>query len=310
MTSLPDKNKKKLIIVDGNHLVHRAFYAIRAPLKTSAGEPTNAIYGFASMILNILERDEPDYFIVTFDEHGPTFRHEMHDGYKGTRTKAPDELYAQIPRIKEMLTAFNVDVFSKPQYEADDVMGTLARRAEKMDIESYLVSGDMDLLQLVSDHIFVAFPHKGYKEPIIYDAERVYKKYHIHPDQVTDYKALVGDSSDNIKGVPGIGPKGACKMLADYQHLDNIYEHLDELPAGLRDKMLSGQEDAYFSKSLATIMTDIPIEFKLDSAAIELLDFGGLFRFFDRMEMKSLQNRLRKTIPEDRLADKAQLSLF
>jgi DNA polymerase-1 len=293
------KGEKRFVVIDGNHLIHRAFHAIQAPLKTSKGEQTNAIYGFASMLLNILDLEKPEYIALTFDEKAPTFRHEAHAEYKGTRAKAPDELYAQIPRIKQMIEKFKVPIFSKEGFEADDMMGTLAVKAQKEGITTYLITGDRDLFQLISPNIYVVFPHKGYKEPDVYDDEKVYAKYGIHPNQVADYKALVGDVSDNIKGVDGIGPKGASDLLQKYKTLDGIYEHLDELTETTRHKLVADKEAAYFAQSLTKIVTDVPCDFEKEKAETRHLDYNGLLRFFEEMEMKSLYARLKKVMPPD-----------
>ena len=298
------------MVIDGNHLIHRAFYAIQNPLKTSSGEQTNAVYGFASMLINIIEIEKPDYIAMTFDEHAPTFRHEMHEDYKGTRQKAPDELYAQIPRIKEMVEAFDMPIYSKEGYEADDMMGTLAKEAEQQGMEVYIVTGDMDAMQLITPHVRVAFPHKGYRDPIIFDRQRVKEKYGIEPEQVVDYKAMMGDTSDNIKGVPGIGPKGALQLLSEYGDLDGIYDHIDEIKGGLHDKLVDGKEDAYFSQKMARIVTDVPNGFKKEDTDLMTLDYLGLDRFFEKMEMKSLRNRLKKITPEDKQQPEGQMSMF
>ncbi len=304
------EGEKRFVVIDGNHLIHRAFYAIQNPLKTSSGEQTNAIFGFASMLLNIIEAEKPDYMAVTFDEKAPTFRHEKHEGYKATRKKAPDELYSQIPRIREMVKCFNMPIYSKEGFEADDMMGTLAKKADKEGIITYLVTGDMDLLQMIEPHIFVVFPHKGYREPIVYNAEKVYEKYHIYPNQVVDYKALVGDTSDNIKGVDGIGPKGASDLLGKYKTLDGIYEHLDEISENHRNKLVKDENVAYFAQSLAQIVTDVPCDYKKEDTAIDKLDYLGLQKFFEEMEMNSLQRRLKKMAPSDKLTPENQMSLF
>lgn len=302
--------EKRFVIIDGNHLIHRAFYAIQNPLKTSSGEQTNAIYGFASMLLNIIDAEAPDYLAMTFDEKAPTFRHEVHEGYKATRIKAPDELYSQIPRIHEMVRSFNIPIYSKEGYEADDMMGTLALKAQEEGITSFIVTGDMDMLQLVNGNVFVVFPHKGYKEPLLYDKEGVFKKYQIHPNQVVDYKALVGDTADNIKGVEGVGPKGASHLLTQYKTLDGIYEHLDEIPDTMRTKLINGRESAFFSRHLAEIVTSVPCDFKKEDTEIDKLNYLGLQKFFEEMEMKSLKKRLEKMVPADRLTDEDQMSIF
>ena len=302
--------KKRFVVIDGNHLIHRAFYAIQNPLKTSFGEQTNAVYGFASMLINIIELEDPDYIAMTFDEKAPTFRHEMHEDYKGTRQKAPDELYAQIPRIHEMVEAFDMPIYSKEGYEADDMMGTLAKEASAMGMEVYIVTGDMDAMQLITPDIRVAFPHKGYRDPIIYDRQRVLDKYGITPEQVVDYKALMGDTSDNIKGVEGIGPVGAVKLLKEYGTLDGIYEHLNEISGGVHDKLVNGKGDAYFSQKMARIVTDVPNGFKKEDTDIMSLDYLGLDRFFEMMEMKSLRGRLKKITPPEKEQPADQMTMF
>ena len=310
MNKREKEHRKRFVVIDGNHLIHRAFYAIQNPLKTSSGEQTNAIYGFASMLINIIELEDPDHIAMTFDEKAPTFRHEMDEDYKGTRQKAPDELYAQIPRIREMVEAFDMPIYSKEGYEADDMMGTLAREASAMGMEVYIVTGDMDAMQLITPNIRVAFPHKGYRDPIIYDRQRVIDKYSITPEQVVDYKALMGDTSDNIKGVEGIGPVGAVKLLKEYGTLDGIYEHLDEINGALHDKLAAGKENAYFSQKMARIVTDVPNGFKPEDTDIMSLDYLGLDRFFEMLEMKSLRPRLKKITPPEKEQPKEQMSMF
>jgi len=298
------------VVIDGNHLIHRAYHAIQSPLKTSGGEQTNAIYGFASMLLNIIEIEKPDYIAMTFDEKAPTFRHELAEDYKGTRQKAPDELYAQIPRIKEMVNAFKMPIYSKEGFEADDMLGTLAREASEMGMEVYIVTGDMDAMQLITPNVRVAYPHKGYREPIIYDRHRVKEKYGIEPEQIADYKAMMGDSSDNIKGVPGIGPKGAAQLLSKYGSLEGIYEHIDEIDGGLHDKLVAGKEDAFFCQKMCRIVTDVPNGFKKEDAELSELDYLGLDRFFETMEMKSLRGRLKKMTPDKKQVGEGQMSMF
>ncbi len=302
--------EKRFVIIDGNNLIHRAFHAIQAPLKTSAGEQTNAIYGFASILLNIIEAEKPDYMALTFDEKAPTFRHEASEEYKAKRVKAPDELYTQIPRIREMISRFKIPIFVKEGFEADDMMGTLARLAEKENMTTYIVTGDMDALQLVSPHTFVVFPHKGYREPIVYDKKKVVEKYGITPEQVIDFKALMGDHSDNIKGVEGIGPVGAVKLLSQYNNLDGIYAHLGEIKGGIHNKLEKGREDAYFAQKMARIVTDVPCDFKKDEAAFSTLDFRGLGKFFEEMEMGSLKKRLQKITPDEQSVGEGQMTMF
>jgi len=299
-----------LIIIDGNHLIHRAFYAIQNPLINSKGEQTNAVYGFAGMLMNIIEIERPQYIAMTFDEKAPTFRHEAYKEYKGTRKKSPDELKAQIPRIHELVKSFNMPIFSKVGYEADDLMGTLALEAEKEGLMTYIVTADMDTFQLITPNTYVASPFKGYREAILFDAEKVYKKHGIYPDKVIDYKALVGDPGDNIKGVDGIGPKRAITLLDEYRTLDGIYDNLDQIPDKLKEKLINDRESAYFSKMLATIVTDVECDFNKEDLVIDRLDYLGLDRFFEEIESKSLRNRLKKIMPEGKQVAEDQMSLF
>jgi len=301
---------ERLVIIDGNHLIHRAFHAIQSPLKTSWGEQTNALYGFGSMLLNILDAEKPDYLALTFDEKAPTFRHDEHEGYKATRAKAPDELHAQIPRVREMMQALQVPIFSQEGFEADDLIGTLATHAKKKGLMVFIVTGDRDALQLINDHVFVVFPHKGYKDPEVMDRQKVIHKFGVTPEQIVDYKALMGDSSDNIKGVEGIGPKNAVKLLQEYGSLDGIYAHLDEINGGNYDKLASGRDAAYFSQRMARIVCDVPIDFDSEKTRVSKLDFAGLKRFFETMEMRSLAKRLQSFINEKAPLSSGQMSLF
>ena len=277
---------------------------------TSSGEQTNAIFGFMSMLLNIIEHEQPDHIAMTFDEAAPTFRHDMHSEYKGTRKKAPDELYAQIPRIREMVKSFNMPIYSKVGYEADDMMGTLAKEAAELGMEAFIVTGDMDAMQLITPNISVVVPHKGYKDPLVFDRQKVQDKYGIEPAQVVDYKALMGDSSDNIKGVEGIGPVGASKLLVAYGTLDGIYEHIDEVKGGIHDRLVAGKKDAYFSQTMARIVTDVPNDFDTVDTDFDTLDYMGLDRFLESLEMKSLRGRLKRMTPTDKQQPEAQMSMF
>jgi DNA polymerase-1 len=192
------------------------------------------------------------------------------------------------------------------------MMGTLAKKAQKEGIMTCIVTGDMDMLQLIEDgDITVVFPHKGYREPTLYTSDKVFDKYGIHPNQVVDYKALMGDSSDNIKGVEGIGPKGASTLLSEYKTLDGIYEHIEDIASEkMRERLIRGQDSAYFSQTLARIVTDVPCDFKKEDMVIDRLDYLGLKRFCETMEMKSLERRLLKAVPPEKLQSKEQMSMF
>ena len=197
--------RKKLVLIDGNALVHRAFHALaQANLTSPNGEPTGAIYGFAVMLLNVYTKLRPDYIAVAFDTAAPTFRHQEYEAYKATRIKAPQELYDQIPRIQELVTTFNIPMFMKDGFEADDIVGTLARQAPE-NVDTYIATGDMDAMQLVDNHTFIYAPRKGFSDIVIYGSREVETAKGIKPTQVVDFKGLRGDPSDNIPGVPGIG---------------------------------------------------------------------------------------------------------
>lgn len=308
---------EKLFLIDGNHLVHRSFYAIR-PLFTRSGEQTNAIFGFFSILLNLIEREKPKYLAVTFDEKAPTFRHLEHKDYKATRTKAPDELYTQIPMIKEVLKAFDIPFYSKEGFEADDLLGTFSRQANQQNIQSFIITGDHDALQLVDDdRIFVVFPHKGYREPIIFNEEKVYEKFGVTPKQMIDYKGLCGDSSDNLKGVRGIGPKGAQKLIQTYGNIENIYNNLEELKGKEKEKLENDRESAFQCKQLATIILDVPMKLEVEACHLHDFDLAKLTETLERFELFSIKNRITKMLkPNQNIstkkkeAGKEQMTIF
>lgn len=285
---------KKIILIDGNAVIHRAFHAI-PPFKTSKGEQINAVYGFSSILLNLLNYNTPDYIAVSFDMKGPTFRHKEYKEYKATRKKAPDELYSQIPRIKSIVKAFEIPIYEIEGFEADDVLGTLAKQIEKEeDIKTYIFTGDMDTLQLVNEKTVVLSPARGVKEPIIYDVQKVLSKYGLKPSQIPDMKGLQGDSSDNIKGVAGVGAKTAKVLLQKYGNLENIYDHLDEITGRVHDNLENDRENAFFSRRLATIVTNVPIELDLEGCHTHKYDKDKVLALFAELEFKTLMGRLTK----------------
>ncbi|MBI4975353.1 hypothetical protein HZC20_01625 [Candidatus Peregrinibacteria bacterium] len=230
---------------------------------------------------------------ISFDLKGKTFRHEEYKDYKATRVKAPDELYAQFPRIKELVRDFGIPIYEIEGFEADDVLGTLAKQAEKeKDIYSYIVTGDMDTLQLVTDKTKVLSTVKGLTETVIYDIPKVLGKYGISPSQVPDLKGLKGDASDNIKGVAGIGEKTATALLQKFGNLENIYEHLDEINGAVHGKLEKGKESAFLSRRLATIVVDVPVQFVLEKCAVKKFQKEKLISLFTELEFKSLIAKL------------------
>ncbi|MBU1992379.1 MAG: 5'-3' exonuclease H3TH domain-containing protein [Patescibacteria group bacterium] len=282
---------EKLVLIDGNAIVHRAFHAL-PPFKTKKGELVNAVYGFTSMLLNILLNEEPDYIAVSFDKAKKTFRHEKYEDYKATRIKAPQELYDQFPKIKELVETFNIPIYEIDGYEADDVLGTLAKQAEKEDIKTYIMTGDLDTLQLVTDKTFVLTPFKGFKETIKYDYQKVMAKYGLSPSQIPDLKGLMGDSSDNIPGVYGIGEKTAISLLQKYKSIDGVYENLDEITGAVHDKLEAGKDKGFFSRELATIVLDVPLKLDLGACRAHNFDYSKIKELFKELEFHSLIKRL------------------
>ena len=249
---------KKLVLIDGHSILNRAFYGV-PDLTNSEGTHTGAVYGFLNIMFRIVDEDKPDNLIVTFDEHAPTFRHLKYSEYKGTRKPMPEELREQVPLIKQMLAAMNVMVVSKEGLEADDLLGTLAKEAEKKGFEVSLVSGDRDLLQIASDHIKIRIPKtkKGGTEIEDYHASDVQALYGLTPDQFIQLKALMGDTADNIPGVPKVGEKTALELMHEYGSIDSIYEHIDEIKKNaIRESLRENRELADLSLFLATIKTD------------------------------------------------------
>lgn len=284
---------EKLVLIDGHSILNRAFYGI-PDLTNSQGLHTNAVYGFLNIMLKILEEEQPDYLTVAFDVKQPTFRHEMYKEYKGTRKAMPDELRQQVPVIQDVLRAMNVPVIMQGGYEADDILGTIAIRAQKEGKEVSLVSGDRDLLQLASEHILIRIPKtkRGGTEIENYHTEDVIEKYGITPKQVIDLKGLMGDSADNIPGVPGIGEKTAGKILAAFPSLEEAYENIEAVePKRARELLRANKELAFLSKELATIKTDCPVDFSFEAAKYENLFTEEAFEWIKKLELKSLEKR-------------------
>ena len=290
---MPQQDPARLVLIDGHGLAYRMFFAIRQNLSTRQGEPTNATYGFTRALLSLLNSDDPpEYLAVSFDT-GRTFRDDLYPEYKGTREKMPDQLQIQIGRIQEVLEALNIPVLVADGYEADDVLGTIARQAEEEGLQTVIITGDRDLLQLVDEHTLVQLPGRRSGEVQVFDEEAVRKAYGLSPDQLVDFKALVGDKSDNIPGVPGIGEKTATRLLQQYGTLDNIYAHLDEISsARVRNALENGREQAYLSQKLARIVRDVPIEFDPEACRTRGYDRDRVVEVFRKLEFQSLLKQL------------------
>ncbi len=291
--------KKKFIIIDGNALLHRAWHALPPTLQTKSGEIVNAVYGFTMILLKVLKDLKPDYLAVTFDLRAPTFRHKEYKEYKATRIKQPDELYAQIPKVKEVVRAFNLPIYEKEGFEADDVIATLVKDKSVQDLLTIIVTGDLDTLQLVDRNTEVYTMHKGISDTLTYDIAEVKHRFDgLTPEQMVDYKALRGDPSDNIPGVKGIGEKGAITLLKEFKTLDNLYKNLEakKIPDRYRHLLKEYKKEALMSKGLAQLITDVPIKFKLEDAKVIAYDVGKVIPLFQELEFKSLINKLPKDL--------------
>lgn len=303
-------------LIDGHALAYRAFFALSSSggtgFVTRQGEPTAGVYGFTSILLRILDQEHPPYLAVAFDT-GRTFRDDLFPDYKATRAKMPDELRPQIERIRQLVDAFNIPRLEIEGYEADDVLGSAAYRLADQGLGVKIITGDRDLLQLVGPRVIVNLPGKSLSDSRDYLPEDVVAFLGVRPDQVVDYKALVGDKSDNIPGVAGIGEKTAVSLLHTYDNLDNLYAHLAELPAGVAKKLEAGREAAYLSRKLAAIVTDLDIVIDLEAARTENFDPTRVEALFRELEFRSLFGRLQALQRADRLGmgqSGQQLSLF
>ena len=286
------RQRPLLVLLDGHSLAYRAFHALPPDLRTSRGELTNATYGFASMLLTVLRDFSPDYMAVSFDV-GRTFRHDMFAGYKATRPETPENFHRQVERIKELVDAFHIPVVVLEGYEADDVIGTLARQAEAQGMDVLIVTGDTDAFQLVSPHVRVMTSGRRFSDIIIYDEERIRQRYGVSPSQLVDFKALVGDKSDNIPGVPGIGQKTAAKLLQTYGSLEGIYEHLDEIkPDRVRKALAEHKETVFLVRDLVRIRTELPLRLDPDQFRRRDYDRERVLALFRELEFRSLLQRL------------------
>lgn len=284
--------KSKLVLIDGHALAYRAYHALPDDLTTSKGELTNAVYGFTSMLLNVLEEEQPTHIAVTFDK-GRTFRHEIYEEYKAHRAKMPDELRTQMDRVRKVVQALDIPIYEKEGYEADDVLGTLARQGEEQGVETLIVTGDMDLLQLVDRHTRVLTSRWRFSDTVIYDVDGVEERYDgLEPDQLVDYKALMGDKSDNIPGVYGVGEKTATKLLKKYGALDEVYAHLNEVSTRFRRRLEEGRTQAFLSRELAKIDRDVPVALDLEACRVRTFDYDEVLDVFHELEFKSLIDRL------------------
>ena len=292
---------EKILLIDGHSILNRAFYGI-PDLTNSEGRHTGAVYGFLNILFRILDEEKPDYLTVAFDVHEPTFRHKIYSQYKGTRKPMPSELREQVPLIQEMLTAMGIKIVSKGGYEADDLLGTLARKSEQKGMNVTILSGDRDLLQLATEKVMIRLPKTSKGKTTIEDfhGEQVLEKYQVTPPQIIDLKALMGDSADNIPGIPGVGEKTATKLIVQYGSIENAHDHLEEIkPNKAKESLRDHYDLAQLSKTLATINTDSPLEYDYQEARLGNLYTQEAFQLCKRLEFKNLLNRFENVSAEE-----------
>ncbi|HEY5118011.1 MAG TPA: 5'-3' exonuclease H3TH domain-containing protein, partial [Anaerolineales bacterium] len=287
----------KIILLDGHALAYRAYFALTSAgtqtnrWTTSRGEPTAGTFGFTSILLSLLEKEKPEYLAVTFDT-GKTFRDDLYPAYKATRAKMPEDLRPQIDRIREVVRVFRIPIFEAEGFEADDVLGTIARQMSESGTDTLILSGDRDLLQLVSKRITVRMPGRSLSESTDYDPAKFEEQWGFSPEKLIDYKALVGDTSDNIPGVNGIGEKTATELLRTYGSLDEIYNRLEDVPPRYRAKLEAGRESAILSRTLAPIRTDVPLRADLAQCRVGQYSREEVAALFQVLEFRTLLSRL------------------
>ena len=307
---MTNKKKKRLLLLDGNAIIHRAYHAI-PPLTTDDGVQTNAVFGFTSTLLTVLEKFQPDYIIATFDLPGKNFRHVMYPDYKATRKETPEDLTPQFELVKDVVRSLGIKIIEKEGYEADDVIGTIAKQVGGNGIETIIVTGDKDTLQLVDDDTKVFTMSRGIHDMVLYDEGLVKDKMSVNVAQIPDYKGLRGDSSDNIPGVKGVGEKTAVALLDEYRDLDGIYNNLDNIKPAWKNKLEADKEKAYLSKELGIIKTDVPIE-KIDfkDVSVDKMTFDNARKMFTKLGFNSLLKRLPEQEGEQERQNKKDNFIF
>lgn len=283
--------QKKIVLIDGHAIIHRAFHAVPEDLSTSAGEPVNATFGFTSMLMKALLEERPDYIAVTFDRPVPTFRHEQYSQYKAHRPTLPDNMRPQFGRIREVVQAFGIQIYEKDGFEADDVLGTLSVQATREGVGTTIYTGDMDTLQLVNEYVTVKVAKRGISDVTEYSPPEVEIRYGFTPPKLPDFKGLVGDKSDNIPGVPGIGEKTASRLINQYGDLEGILEHIAELKPKEQKLLSEGAEQARQSKYLATIVLDVPVQLNLEKCKMAYVDTNAIIALFRELEFRNLISR-------------------
>lgn len=310
--------KKRFILIDGHSVLYRAFHAY-PPLTTKSGELVNAVYGFTSILLTVIKGLEPTHIAVCFDLAAPTFRHKEYDGYKASRPEAPKELINQQDRVREVVSVLNIPIFDKEGFEADDVLGTLARKAGNRNkglkrkgekLEVVVVTGDRDIFQLIDESVKVYTPASKWHKAKIWGERDVVEKYELTPKQIVDLKALAGDPGDDIPGVRGIGPKTATKLLREFGTMEGVYKNLDTIEDGfgksVYNKLKSGKDLAKMSKKLATIITKVPVKFSLKACRVHDYNKNKVIKLFSQLDFNSLLKKL----PNDTFEQMVQDTMF
>ena len=282
----------RLMLLDSNGLIYRGYHAL-PPLTTSRGELVSAVFGFCSILLRGIQDVQPEYVAACFDLPGPTFRHEQFAAYKATRAPMPDDLRSQFPKVREVVAALRIPVYELAGYEADDVIGTITRDMDARGIDTTVVTGDLDMLQIVTDRTRLMTTRQGVDATVYYDPARIWERFELRPDQMIDYKALKGDPTDNIPGIPGVGEKTAAKLVGEFGSLEGIYARLGEVtPEKLRDKLVAAREQVFASRELSRIVCDLPISLDLEAARLSDYDRAEVVRLFREFEFRSLIDRL------------------
>ncbi|MED5450997.1 MAG: DNA polymerase I [Candidatus Neomarinimicrobiota bacterium] len=292
--SLSKNNKKRLFIIDGYATLYRAHYAlIKNPLKTTAGLETSAVFGFANQVFQLLEEENPDYIVAAFDSKGKNFRHELYEQYKANRSVMPDEIQLQLPYLWELLDGMNIPVLRKEGVEADDIIGTVAKMCEKDELQCNIVSGDKDFMQLINDKTLLYAPQARRKEKEIFDKDKVVEKWGVGPEHIIDLLGLMGDSSDNVPGVQGVGPVTAKKLILEFGSIENIYDNIDQISnEKLKEKLLADKDNALLSKKLVTILIDVPVNASITDFERKEVDKTKLESIFKELEFTGLLKKI------------------
>jgi len=297
---------KKVVLIDGSSYLYRAFYALPS-LTSPEGKPTGAIYGFIRMLSKLLSEFQPQYIAAAFDKPGKTFRHEKYQEYKATRKETPDDLKQQIPAVKEVIKLFGIKVLEKEGFEADDIIATLSKQAKEKGYEVYIITPDKDFMQLVQEKVYVYNP----VSEKLFDKNAVLEKYGVLPDQFVEYLAIVGDSVDNIKGVKGVGPKTASKLLSQFHTIEGIFSNIDKLKPKQKEAFLQAKEDLEKNKFLISLKTDVNLGISIEDLKKEKTNWQKLKSLFQELGFKSLLKEIKKDkVDKDEPESPVQKSLF